>query len=161
MSMRVEWLNEKTAPIVALLVILIGSSSCEIDTKLRVSGSNPPVFKLSGNGRLTSIRVRGNERQRDVAGEAQYLHWVIESKANSARSVWKIGAVTYGKVPEGYTQIYPEEGEAPTIREGQHYYVRVVTSDANGADGYFMILNGKALFDPIESNLPAETTSPK
>ena len=132
MSMRIEWLNEKTAPIVALLLILIGSSSCEIDTKLRVSGGNPPVFELSGNGRLTSIRVRG-QRQRDVAGE----------------------------VPEGYTQIYPEEGEAPTIREGQHYYVRVVTSDANGADGYFMILNGKALFDPIESKLPAETTSPK
>ena len=105
--------------------------------------------------------MRGHERQREVEGEDQYLHWVIEVKDNGGSSVWRIGSVIYGKVPEGYEQIYPEKGEAPPIIEGQHYYVRVVTSNANGADGYFMVLNGKALFDPIESELPNETSVSK
>ena len=72
-----------------------------------------------------------------------------------------IGSVTYGKVPQGYQQIYPENGAAPTIIEGQHYYVRIVTNNANGADGYFMVQNGKALFNKIESELPAETSISK
>ena len=145
-----------------LIIFLVSFSiSCEIDTKLWISGGNPPAFIMSGNGVLTSIRVRGHQRQREAQGEDQYLHWVIEVKDDGGTSVGRIGSVTYGKVPEGYKQIYPEKGEAPAIIEGQHYYVRIVTSNANGADGYFMVQNGKALFDPIESELPAETNVSK
>jgi hypothetical protein len=143
--------------LIPLILVVAFSLSCEIDTKLNVAGGNPPVFHMSGNGFLTSIRVRGDERQREVQGEDQYLYWVIEVKEHGGSSVEKIGSVTYGKVPEGYKQIYPETGEAPPIVEGLHYYVRVVTSEANGADGYFMLLNGKALFDPIDSELRKET----
>ena len=135
------------------------SLSCEIDTKLGISGGNPPTFLMSGNGFLTSIRVRGHARQREAQGENQYLHWVIEVKDDGGLSVGSIASVTYGKVPKGYRQIYPEKGEAPPIIEGQHYYVRLVTSNANGADGYFMVQNGKALFDSIESELPPETSA--
>jgi hypothetical protein len=144
-----------------IIFLVILSVSCEIDTKMRISGGNPPAFMMTGNGILTSIRVRGNQRQREAHGEDQYLHWVIEVKDDRGTSVGKIGSVTYGKVPEGYQQVYPEKGDAPAIIEGQHYYVRIVTSNANGADGYFMVQNGKALFDPIESELPAETNVSK
>jgi hypothetical protein len=144
-----------------LILVAVFSLSCEIDTKLKIGGGNPPVFLMSGNGILTSIRVRGHKRQREVQGEDQYLHWVIEVKETGGDYVGNLGSVTYGKIPEGYEQIYPEKGEAPPIIEGQHYYVRIVTSNANGADGYFMVLNGKALFDPIESELPEETKPSK
>ena len=81
---------------------------------------------------------------------------MIRAKKGGAQIVDDIGSVTYGKVPEGYMQKYPESGEAPKLNEGEHYYVHVVTSNANGADGYFMILNGKALFAKYESQLPKE-----
>jgi predicted RNA-binding protein with TRAM domain len=61
--------------------------------------------------------------------------------------------VAYGKIPEGYAQIYPERGEAPPIVEGEHYYVRIVTANANGDDGYFMLRNGKVIFAKYESEL--------
>lgn len=91
------------------ILFVVFSLSCEIDTKLKISGGNPPVFHMSGNGILTSIRVAGHETQRKAQGEDQNLYWVIEAKAGGADHLWKLSSVTYGKVPEGYKQIYPEK----------------------------------------------------
>ncbi|MFL6211510.1 MAG: hypothetical protein ACJ74W_21860 [Pyrinomonadaceae bacterium] len=163
------WLHAKNAKRMMRILLILGalsffavvSLSCEIDTKLSIKGGSPPIFIMSGNGRLTSIRVRGHERQRDAQGEDQYLYRVIQPKKGGSRSVDDIGSVAYGEVPDGYEQKYPESGKAPPIVEGQHYYVHIVTANANGADGYFMMLNGKAIFDPIEPNLPEEMKASK
>jgi hypothetical protein len=145
--------------LIFMLATLI-AVACERDTKLKVTGGNPPVFEMTGSGRLTSIRVRGHKPQRNVFGEAVFLYWVIESNGN-AQFVRSLRSVTYGKVPDGYRQKYPESGEAPVLEEGEHYYVRVVTSSANGDDRYFMILNGKVLFAKSPLELPAEVRGPK
>jgi hypothetical protein len=139
-----------------LLIIVPLALSCEIDTKLRVTGGNPPDFEMTGNGNLTSIRVRGHKTQRNAFGEDALLYWVIES-GGWGRDVGRIGSVTYGKVPDGYGQKYPESGAAPILDEGEHYYVRVTTSNANGDDGYFMIIGGKTVFAKYESELPEES----
>ena len=143
------------ATLIFLLVSCI-AASCERDTKLTIEGGNPPKFAMTGNGFLTSVRVRGPQTQREAEGESRYLYWVIETtgKSGPSRRVERISPVTYGVVPDGFEQIYPERGAAPSLVEGQRYYVRIVTSQANGDDGYFTIQNGKVSFAKYESELP-------
>lgn len=130
---------------VLFLIVGVGIGSCERDTKLIIEGGNPPSFVMTGSGILTSIRVRGPQKQREVEGEDKYLSWVIEiDDGNKPRRVEQLSPLTYGTVPDGFKQIYPERGAAPPIVEGEKYYVRVVTSEANGDGKYFMIRNGKA-----------------
>lgn len=145
-----------------LAVLLCGIAlSCERDTKLRVGGGNPRRFVMRGNGVLTAVRVRGPNRQRNVEGEAASLHWLIETKGDSATNdnVSSIGPITYGVVPSGFQQIYPESGTAPPLTEREHYYVRAVVSEANGDDGYFVINKGVVAFRKYESDLPKSETT--
>jgi len=104
---------------------------------------------------LTSIRVRGPRKQRDAQGEDMYLYWVIKLKGEGTeRNVRDVSPVTYGIVPDGYIQAYPEHGEAPPLLvEGEHYYVQVITNYANGDDGNFTIHNGKIRFAKYEYQL--------
>ena len=138
-----------------LIILAVGALACEIATKLSMKESLPPTFLITGNGILTSIRVRGPDRQRDAAGEAQYLYWVIDLKDYDGSQVaGRLGSVRYGEIPKGYVQRYPEKGEAPPLVENEHYYVRLVTSDAPNDDGYFTIRNGRVKFAKYESELP-------
>ncbi len=139
----------------SLLAFVAFIVCCEIDTKVNVTGGNPPVFQMTGNGRLSSIRVRGHNAQRNVFGEDALIYWEIDQNG-SGRAVGELGSVTYGTIPEGYAQKYPETGVAPKLDEGQYYYLRVTTANANGSDGYFIILDGKVYYSRIESELPAE-----
>lgn len=52
-----------------------------------------------------------------------------------------LSAITYGKVPPGYVQVYPEQGEAPLLVEGKSYFIDVSTNGANGVRRNFTILN--------------------
>src|SRR5689334_11947067 len=90
-----------------LFIIAALALSCEIDTKLKVTGGNPPVFEMTGNGLLTSIRVRGHKRQREALGENASIYWEIDS-TGEGRTVGRLGEISYGKVPDGYEQKYPE-----------------------------------------------------
>ena len=82
--------------------------ACEIDTRLNVTGNNPPQFRMTGSGQLTSIRVVGPHKQQEVEGEDQYMYWMIRPKdEDSQRNVRRISPVTYGVVPDGYVQVYP------------------------------------------------------
>lgn len=145
-SDRAYWLNRvkrlsRYAGVFLLFAFCIGSS-CERHTQLTIEGGIPPKFVMTGNGILTSVRVRGSEKQREAEGEAKFLYWVIEIKAGRRR-VAELSPLTYGVVPDGFEQIYPERGEAPRLVEGEKYYVRVVTSGANGDSKDFIIRNGK------------------
>jgi hypothetical protein len=143
---RVGWLNRVKRlpryPGAFLLFAFCMGASCERHTKLTIEGGNPPKFVMSGNGILTAVRVGGPEVQRDAEGEARFLHWVVEIKSGRRR-VEELSPLTYGVVPEGFQQIYPENGEAPRLVEGERYNVRVVTSQANGDSKSFVIRNGK------------------
>ena len=130
------------AIIVSLSLVLSAFAACEQDTKLTIEG-NPPRFTMKGDGSLRSLRVRGPNRQRSVDGEDAFIYWRLTSEGGTARSVGAIGTITYGSVPTGYTQIYPENGSPPSLVEGERYYVRVDTANANGAEKFFVIKNGK------------------
>jgi hypothetical protein len=118
--------------------------ACERATTLSFDGGNPPKFVLTGSGSLGLLRVRGPEKQRDALGETAFLYWMIEpTTKDSDRSVEKIGSITYGQVPSGYTQVYPEKGEAPSLIEGKIYNIRVSAISAPGIIKDFTIRDGK------------------
>lgn len=121
-------------------VLVSGVIACEVPTRLRIEG-NPPKFMVSGSGSLRSLLVRGPTKKRDVEGESAYIYWRIRSE--KAQTVDEIKSITYGEVPEGYAQIYPESGKAPPLIEGERYYVRLDTANANGAEKFFVIRNNK------------------
>jgi hypothetical protein len=121
--------------------------SCEVPTHLAIEGGSAPTFRLSGNGVLTSLRVRGPKKQRDILGEDASMYWAIKRKeGETGRTVSALNPIVYGEVPSGYITVYPEA--APPLQEGERYYVQVITVDAPGAAGYFSITGGKAIQDP-------------
>ena len=134
----------KEIPVVFLLVMVLLSSACERDTKLLIESGDPPKFVLSGNGNLGVLRIRGPKKQREGTGEDASVYWEIEPKEEgSDRNVERLGPIAYGHVPEGYAQIYPQQGQAPPLVEGERYNIRIATNNANGVDKFFVIRNGK------------------
>jgi hypothetical protein len=130
------------------MLVLLTMSSCERDTAVKLEGGNPPVFVLSGSGTLRFAVIHGSKRMRSNEGDRDFAVWEIhEPDPEHARvetRVERMGSVTYGKVPDGYKQIYPEnDGEPPVLVEGAKYEYWFETADANGARGYFRIKDGK------------------
>jgi|SRR5215467_2169674 len=66
------------ARLTVISLAVIALAACEIPTKLAIGGGNPPTFRLSGNGTLTSLRVRGPHKQREAEGENASMYWVIK-----------------------------------------------------------------------------------
>jgi hypothetical protein len=129
-----------------LCLLLTGISvACERDTRLTIKGGNPPTFVMSGSGSLGTFRVRGPKKQREAEGEDASIYWQIKTKEDYGRYIEDLGPITYGIVPKGYVQVYPEKGEAPQLVEGESYYVQALMVDANGTAKHFAISNGKAV----------------
>jgi hypothetical protein len=140
-------MNRKLMATFLLGLITMCTMAWEIDTRLTVTGNNPPQFRMTGSGELTSIRVTGPHKQQEVEGEDQYMYWLIRSERyETRRNVKEVSPVTYGKVPDGYVQVYPAHGEAALLVEGEHYHVQIVTDSANGDNGHFTIKNGSVKF---------------
>jgi hypothetical protein len=100
---------------------------------------------MTGSGVVTAVRVGGPRKRREAKGEDASLYWMIETtgRGNSDHRVESLSPMTYGILPEGFEQIYPEGGKAPELVEGEKYYVQIVTSGANGDSKDFIIRNGK------------------
>jgi hypothetical protein len=134
-----------------ILLFSVATAACERDTTLRIDGNNPPNFKMSGSGRLGFLRIHG-PKVREGEGETAFIVWEIQPKAGflAGERVETLRSITYGKVPSGYAQVYPETGEAPPLLEGVKYEAWAETTGANGARKYFTIRNGKAIELPDE-----------
>jgi hypothetical protein len=149
-------MSTKAILLTVLLTVSIVGLSCEIDTKLRIAGGNPPQFVMAGSGVLGRLVVRGPTALRHVEGPDSSAYWHIEIEGRSVPSVWRLSPIIYGKVPEGYVQKYPEHGEAIPLNENEIYYVQVDTSEANGTSKHFVIRQGKVEFADYESELSSK-----
>ena len=129
------------ATLIALLLMFTTILGCERATTLTIEGVSPPKFVMSGNGILRAIRLVGPTKQREAQGEEASVYWLIESK--ESRYVDSVGTVTYGQVPEGFVQKYPESGDPPPLVEGARYNVRIMTDNAAWAYQVFQIKDGK------------------
>jgi len=140
-----------TRTLALLLFLALISLSCEIDTKLRIEGSNPLKVIMSGNGTLSRLVIRGHKTLRKVEGPDSSAVWRIEmTDYDKGQIVSRLSPIIYGQLPKGYIQVYPEQGEAPELEENVTYWIEVETWNANGASGYFLITSGRAKFAQYE-----------
>ncbi|HVG35618.1 MAG TPA: hypothetical protein VM911_21385 [Pyrinomonadaceae bacterium] len=136
-----------TKILLALFLLLLSlAATCERDTRLNIESGNPPEFIMSGSGALTILRMHG-PKVREGQGETAHIIWEVVPKdgAANAKGVEEIGTVIYGQIPAGYVQNYPEQGQAPTLVEGEEYDVWLITDNANGVKRHFVVRDGKIL----------------
>lgn len=124
--------------------------SCAISgqsTRVKLEGENPPLFVLSGSGKLSDLIIFG-PKQRDISGDRAFALWEIKPTdgRKASEPLETIGKIKYGVVPKNYVQIYPENGVSPpSLLEGERYEYWVQTLNAPHARSYFEIRDGKAV----------------
>jgi len=145
------------AKLLSIFLTAITVSSCEIATTLRVENGNPPKIIMSGSGSLGRLVIRGPKTFRKSLGPDSWAYWCIKPKdKDSSCNVGSISPLSYGIIPDGYEQIYPEQGNAPPLSDERIYYIQVDTNDAPGASGCFVIRNGKFKYAKTEYELSEE-----
>ena len=129
---------------VLLALSLIG---CERATQVTLKGGTSPVFDLSGSGVVECFTVYGPDfmTKAEKPGDENFAVWKI-APSGGFHGTWifKLRSITYGVVPDGYTQIIPK-GTPPPLTEGQKYFYFVETANAPGAGGYLEIRNSRAV----------------
>lgn len=139
-------------------------AGCEMDTRIKVTGQNPPQFNFSGTGLLAQLYVSGpftlNEAKLLVRGDrllTKEERLKIDQAIGGNRLLWQLDpggrrmiaglpAITYGKVPAEFIQRYPSDNAPPPrLREECYYSVYAPTHNANHRITRFIIRNGKAI----------------
>jgi tellurite resistance protein TerC len=123
-------------------------------TKVRLQGTNPPDFALSGTGTLAHLVIhaapqtnRGEQDPTLDEGLWQTL-WEIEPIGgyHKAKRIEDLSPIRYGVVPDGYQQRSPPNGASPTaLVAGSKYEYWFDTADAPHARNYFVIRGNRAI----------------
>lgn len=100
-----------------LLMLLVG---CEPHVVITFDEKVPPTFKFTGSGTLPFFVVMdlGDEKSTEVS---ELVLWKIAPNSAEAGTV-PLGPITYGVVPEGWTQTVPAQGSPPALVEGRVYH---------------------------------------
>jgi hypothetical protein len=138
----------------ALVIFLVASlTACERSLKVTLDGQNPPTFRFDGSGdvqRVTICEITPDGKLPPYGSG----FWVLVPKGNVNAS--KSPPVTYGVVPDGFSQTVPSSGSPPKLEEGKIYAFGAETRKAHGGDVWFTIRNGKSVAvaktDPADPN---------
>ena len=124
-------------------------------TQVRLEGTNPLVFVLSGTGTLAHLVIYAPQQSNvechqdlSLAETPWEALWEIEPIGGylKARKIEEIAAVQYGVVPAGYKQNYPGNGVGPpALVRGNKYEYWFNTADAPHARNYFVIRGHRAV----------------
>ena len=147
-------LDSKPLALLAILFTLLAVGGCERPTRVRLKGGMPPVFVLSGSGTpihfsVYVISAADYEIGRTVASLSDFFTeppvWRIEADNQwFGPTVGQVDRITYGIVPQRFTQTIPANGSAPiAIVPGKPYFFEMETVNAPGASGGFEVRNGK------------------
>lgn len=134
------------------LILAMFAGCYSYATKIRLSGSNRPTFKVSGSGEIINFTLYG-PRQREGNDEAAWIVWKFEpiSSTDWLDDLNTIGSIKYGEVPKGYRQIYPEKNEPPpSLVAGASYGLHIFTINAPWGQIAFELREGKLVELPIK-----------
>lgn len=136
---------------VILLTLL--ATSCQRRTSVVIEAGNPLRFVVSGPGTVTNLQVTGPDLEREPhQGDGSRLpllkvYWELSSSHKGQyRSLDQVGAIAYGKVPEGFVQVQPSSAASPQpIVEGDLYNIRICVNDGDGVNRFFTLRDGKVI----------------
>jgi hypothetical protein len=126
----------------AVLLMLVACEPPEIPTAVKVGPG--PSFVLTGSGRLASFTVYAPMSGQKVAfphGDVSTVVWQISSSTGYFDGARVNGLdLIYGKVPEGYKQIVPDQLQAPpSLQPGLIYSFFAESTGAGVASGSFYV----------------------
>jgi len=141
--------------IICLLASLLLSFGCGRFTRIEMEGENPPNIYFSVNGTLTAISVNGPDIEREANRENRAdppywkVYWKLVPQGTNPHHMYidKSNPITYGKVPIGFVQVYPEHGPPDPLIEGTRYTVRLMVENGDGVNALFMIHKGKVVVE--------------
>ena len=142
------------------LGLLALGASCESypDTAIfiKVNDLMPPTFSCSGPWWARDFQIRSvkphsvPKNARDTDNYAKKI-WSITLGYDKGLSASKLPSITYGIIPEGFTQEFPNPGTAPEpLTEGFIYVASAIDNMYNGGNLHFIIRGGKAVTVPPE-----------
>jgi hypothetical protein len=137
--------------LVSLLLLLGGCR--EVPTSVKVE--NGPSFSLRGSGRLAIFTVYAPLSGQRIAfpdGDVASVVWKIRASEEYFKGARVQDLkLTYGKVPNGYEQLVPEQSQvAPPLPPGAVYSFFAETTDAPISSGYFYMDKS----GPIQTKVP-------
>ena len=149
----------KSTLVVAILCVGL---SCEhARTTVVVKEGDPYQFIISGDGVLDDFVVRGPIKKCEGNGS-----WALGSAPADMEVYWEIapvedfelrrfsqlGPIIYGKVPNGFKQFNPRNGQPPPICEGGPYTVQLFIRNGSDVGTSFILREGKIETAPSGSD---------
>lgn len=133
-----------------VMAFTLSLTSCQRRTSLVIETGDPLRFVVSGPGAVTEFQISGPdlEREPNREGDSSRLpllkvYWALALRDGEERTLDQVGAIIYGKVPEGFVQVQPPSGAPPPIVERDLYNVRLFLKDGDGINRFFAVRDGK------------------
>jgi len=115
--------------------------SCEPRLTAKLLEGYPPTFHLDGDDTLLHFFICP-ELPEDQRNEKNAI-WQITPDSEHNKS-WPVD-ITYGTVPQGFTQLTPKNGERPPALEAEKRYTYHYVRGHGAGGGAFIIREGKAV----------------
>ncbi len=136
---------------VSVFLALVSSASCRRENGVVIENGSPLRFIVSGPGTLSHFQVSGPDLEREPhrQGDGERLtllkvYWeLVPSVAATTRSLDKIRSISYGQVPDGFVQVYPQEGAPPALIERDLYNVTLAANTGRGVNMFFSVRDGR------------------
>ena len=136
------------------VAILGGGLSCDHHrTAVVVKQGDPQQIIVSGNGILDDFVIRGPIKKCEGNGTwAQgaapmpfmEVYWEIAPiDGFEIHRFVELGPIIYGKVPNGFKQFSPKNGQPPPICEGGPYTVQLFIRNGSDVGTSFIVREGK------------------
>jgi hypothetical protein len=129
--------------------------SCDLERPTSVAVAPGPSFVFSGSGRLAVFTVygpRAGERVSYPHQDVSTIIWQIRPSAGYFDGVYVDSfRLTYGAVPQGYTQTVPSQSQVtPRLLPGLVYSFFAETAGAAVKDGFFYMSGTQ----PVQTVIP-------
>lgn len=125
--------------VVLIAACLLCCSACEYQIATSVTVSAGPSFTLTGSGRLVTFSVYAPQHGERIAGphpDVAVLAWEIKALNDYSRV--QGSRLVYGKTPEDYRQVAPNQSQVPPpLPAGAVYSFFAVPADAQPVGGFF------------------------
>jgi hypothetical protein len=151
--MKIKKLAKLRELLIAVLAVTLAVfSGCDRRPTLTIEGGAIPVFKVNGEGSIAVLTVSGpdfdNPNSREAGSRYMKPYWQIVPGSNKEVAPEKLGSFVYGQVPDGFRQVFPENGAAPRpLKENELFTFDLRLVSADGIAVRFVIRNGQAVVE--------------
>jgi hypothetical protein len=133
---------------IAIVALVTIGVACRQETVLNIflQDKTPPSFTFSANGLAANFEILELPRTKPLSK--------IDPYSFKGETIWKISApgkikadkwpgVTYGDVPNGFSQTFPEHGPPRKLAEDKLYVAEIVEGKDSQSALFFVVRNGR------------------